>query len=316
MGAETKIEWCHHSWNPVIGCTKVDAGCTHCYAETETFPRVQRSRGRELWGPRGERHRTSPAYWKQPIKWDRDAAAAGERRRVFCASMSDVFEDHPVWNGGVRAEVLGLIDETPHLDWLLLTKRPAHAAEILSAEISDETVPHPRRNLWLGTSVSDQESADKRVPELLRAPAVIRFLSVEPLLGQVDLRNIAMPNGDLWDVLRGELIAHESGCVADDETPRIDWVIVGGESGPHARPCDVAWIRDIVLQCKNANVPCFVKQMGSVSRVHDVFDLSDSAFETFDAHGNMPHFPATVRLLDKGGDLPEDLRVREFPVTA
>lgn len=174
MGAETKIEWCDHTFNPWIGCTKVSPGCANCYAAVNTFTRAQRAHGRELWGPDAARHVTSEAKWREPIRWDAAAKAAGIRRRVFCASMADVFEDRPDL-AEPRARLAYVIGKTPNLDWLLLTKRPENIARLW---ITDVVPP----NVWLGTTVEDQERADERIPHLLAVPAAVRFLSVEPLL--------------------------------------------------------------------------------------------------------------------------------------
>jgi protein gp37 len=260
----SSIEWTHHTFNPWIGCTRVSPGCQHCYAETMMDKRY----GKVKWGPQGKRMRTSTDYWKQPLKWNREAAAAGERRRVFCASLADVFEskrdqarDMHSW----RSDLFSLIRMTPHLDWLLLTKRPEMIFPLFPWFIT-EIEKYP--NVWIGTSVENQEYADKRIPELLKIPAAVRFLSVEPLLGPVNL----LPYLQMQWTGMGE------------ETPMIDWVIVGGESGPGARPMHPDWARALRDQCRAAEVPFFMKQMGGAR--------------------------------DKGGDLsaiPEDLRTRQFP---
>ena len=275
MGRETKIEWCHHTFSPWRGCARVSPGCANCYAETM----AKRTGRHGTWGPAGERVVSSDAYWRQPLRWDRAAAKAGERPRVFCASMADVFEDRDDL-APHRARLFRLIEQTPNLDWLLLTKRPENIRPMLSFQQAG-----PIDNLWLGTSVEDQRRADERIPPLLAAPAAVRFLSVEPLIEPVRL------------ALDG-----------------IHWVIVGGESGPGARPCHVEWIRSIVRQCREAGVPCFTKQLGAVpilGAVEPGWPLG-RVFEADDS-GEM----VRVRLRDrKGGDpqeWPSDLRVRETP---
>lgn len=288
MAENSKIEWTTHTFNPWIGCTKVAPGCTHCYAEV-----FSKRTGKAKWGAEGTRVKTSEAYWAKPLKWDRDAAAAGERPRVFCASMADVFEDSelPVTNSrgetlyqfpdgelatmldhaqkgiscgrlatldNVRRELFELIDATPNLDWLLLTKRPQSIYRLMHA-----TGAGRRDNLWLGTSISDQATAEANVMPLLRcAPLAERlFLSIEPLLGPIDLRGIDIGLSRALDCLRGEIADDELYSVSG--APHfIDWVIVGGESGHHARPMHPDWVRRVRDDCQIASVPFFFKQWG------------------------------------------------------
>jgi protein gp37 len=294
MGTKTKIEWCDHTFNPWRGCTKVSPGCANCYAETQAKrnPSVL-----GVWGDRGTRVVASEYYWQQPLKWDRDglpctcgadrtgpSAEAHDadcqtrrRPRVFCASMADVFEDRPELVRP-RDRLFGVIRDTPHLDWLLLTKRPENFRILMTASMA------PWPNVWLGVSVEDQARADERIPILLETPAAVRFLSVEPLIGLVDLTRHLFP-----EPIPASLLGrpHSRG---------IDWTIIGGESGPGARRCDTVWIQRLVEQCKDAGVACFVKQLG--------------------AHPLMRN-GVKMRLVDKkGGDpaeWPADLCVREFP---
>lgn len=275
MGENSKIEWCHHTFNPWVGCSKVSAGCANCYAESL----MDRRLGKAQWGENGTRVRTSAAYWKQPLKWnergmvcvdcatpvgsDGDCAcgqvgATGKlrRARVFCASLADVFEDRPElapW----RADLFNLIEETPHLDWLILTKRPENILSTLEAIpwAEDDSGPKikgarclPWPNVWIGTSVENQEQADKRIPELLKVPAKVRFLSCEPLLGPIEFANVT----------------RRSDCLQVLGTPMlqgIHWVICGGESGHNARPMHPDWARSLRDQCQEAGVPFFMKQM-------------------------------------------------------
>jgi protein gp37 len=312
MGEVTKIEWCHHTFNPWRGCTKVSAGCAHCYAETLSHrnPAVLGE-----WGSNGTRVVAAESAWREPRKWDRAAKAAGERRRVFCASLADVFEaNDQVYE--TRGRLWDLIDETPNLDWLLLTKRPENLPAFVpwcfdhAGEYRENFWP----NVWLGVSVEDQAAADERIPALLEILAAVRFLSVEPLLGPVDLTRLTW-RGDRIDALDSE---------HDPAGPRIDWVIVGGESGPNARPCDVAWIRSIVDQCAAAGVSCFVKQLGAKPGEWSGpgFIPGSLTAMAIDAHlaagGSEPDddwYPLT--LADrKGGEpaeWPADLRVQEWP---
>jgi protein gp37 len=282
MGQDSKIAWTRHTFNPWIGCTKVSDGCKNCYAEALMDKRW----GKVKWGPNGTRSRTSPANWRQPIAWNAAAEAAGERHRVFCASLADVFEGRPELDEWL-VDLLLLIDETPHLDWLLLTKRPENVAKFMPTSFQK----YPRGNVWIGTSVEDQSTADVRIPHLLamRWP-VVRFVSYEPALGPVKFGG--------W--LRGhDGFCEDAGCSGGHA--RIDWVIVGGESGAGARDCRESWMAAVVGDCRAAGVPAFVKQMGS----------------TFVRDRDWVGVAHQAKLRDrKGGDIsefPVDLRVREFP---
>jgi len=254
MGQDSKIEWTHHTFNPWWGCVKVSDGCKHCYADT-----FSKRYGHDIWGVDKPRRFFGDKHWNEPVKWNREAEKAGERRRVFCASMADVFEGREDC-APHRWRLFNLIETTPNLDWLLLTKRPENILNLLPTN----WLIDPRPNVWLGTTVENQEQAGRRIPELLEAPAVVRFLSCEPLLGPVNLHEVTRnPFGGI---------------------PGIDWVIAGGESGHHARPMAEAWARDLRDQCNNAGIAFFMKQMGgAIDKRHDL------------------------------DDLPEDLRIRQFP---
>ena len=233
MARDSRIEWTDHTFNPWWGCTKVSAACDHCYAETWA-----RRIGLDIWSAGKPRRYLSETYWQQPHKWNTAAANAGSKARVFCASMADVFE----WKKGLsswRHRLWAVIEETPHLDWLLLTKRP-HLVRRL-APWGD----HWPENVWLGTTVESQKWVDKRIPYLADNPARIRFLSCEPLLGQIDL--------DGW--LRQEV---------------IQWVITGGESGPHARPSDPLWFYSIRDRCVAHGTAFHFKQWGDWAPVNTV----------------------------------------------
>lgn len=257
MAENSKIEWTHHTFNPWIGCQKVGPGCDHCYAEAMMDTRL----GRVEWGPHAARSRTSPSYWRKPLAWNAAAKAAGQRHRVFCASLADVFDNHasilPEW----RDDLWSLISATPHLDWMMLTKRPGNIANMLPVPFDFEK-QYP--NVWLGCTVVNQAEADRDIPKLLAVPAAVRFLSMEPLLGPVDL------TAHLWgraepcpgcprdaDCDCGALPRHMLG-----EEPDIALVIVGGESGPGARPMHPDLARSLRDQCVAAGVPFFFKQWG------------------------------------------------------
>ncbi|NBS69878.1 phage Gp37/Gp68 family protein [bacterium] len=269
MGKDSAISWTHHTFNPWWGCEKISPACTHCYAETfaKRFPA---SRG--LWGKNSTRRFQSDKYWNAPLKWNRDAAASGERRRVFCASMADVFEDRADLVPH-RARLFELIRRTPNLDWLLLTKRPenwnmltSQAAINMPTEngthwIDEWTSGTAPKNVWLGTTVENQEMADKRIPALLKIPAKVRFLSCEPLLGPVDLRAFA----GVKECKKAWLL--KDGTIHDISFPKvdgIDWVICGGESGAHARPMHPDWARSLRDQCAASGVPFHFKQWGDI----------------------------------------------------
>lgn len=326
MSETTGITWTDSTFNPWIGCTKVSPGCAHCYAESEDARRKWTPDG---WGKGKARKRTSESYWKQPLKWDRNAAneladwqkhcdlhgghahyAKPKRPRVFCASLADWLDDEvPIeW----LADLLKLIHDTPNLDWQLLTKRPGAWHRLLSdvyeANRDEEFVwmlrdwlanDNPPKNVWIGTSVEDQQRADERIPHLLKIPAKVRFLSVEPLLEDLDLEypKSIFPKGPQMCC-----DGRECGCRGQPIDPPlihgIHWVIVGGESGPNARPCYVEWVQSIVDQCKSADVAIFVKQLGR--------NVVGTEMQKW-----------VCRIKDpKGGNMtewPEELRIREFP---
>lgn len=244
--AETKIEWADYTFNPWVGCTKISPACDHCYAETW----AKRAGHPELW--QGQRRRTSDANWKQPLKWDRAAkySMSGRRPKVFCASLADVFDNQadPQW----RSDLFQLIEDTPNLDWLLLTKRPQNI-ERMSWPRWDAGWP---RNIWLGTTVENQEQANLRIPHLLTVPTRIHFLSCEPLLGPLDLRNIQPRDRDELNALAG--FDFDQGLPGH----AVDWVIAGGESGPKARLSHPDWFRSLRDQCADAGAAFFFKQWG------------------------------------------------------
>jgi protein gp37 len=289
----SKIEWTDHTFNPWVGCTKISPACANCYAEGW----AKRTGHADLWT--GERRRTSAENWRQPLKWNKEAAASGIRRKVFCASLADVFDNQvPVrW----RDDLWHYIAMTPYLDWLLLTKRPQNIAKMLPTKAAG----HPEwgdgwPNVWLGTTVENQTEADRRIPDLLSTPAAVRFLSCEPLLGPVDIRQwqhdygcgcgwggnspLSYCNECGWRGDNayygepcpecGETLADYNACPECDghdgdgmsfgpnSLPRVDWVICGGESGPHARPMHPEWARGLRDQCKAAGVPFLFKQWG------------------------------------------------------
>ena len=246
----SNIEWTDHTFNPWEGCQKVGPGCDNCYAEVRN---ARFSGGQSVnWGPAAPRRRTSERNRNLPLKWNAEHAAFfaghGRRQRVFCASLADVFDN--AVPGEWRADLFDLILRTPNLDWLLLTKRIGNVHGMLPPTVNDFGSVYP--NVWLGATIVNQEEADRDIPKLLQTPAAVRFLSMEPLLGPV-----ALPFDRLneWNFLA---VSHQQPHAARS----IDWVIVGGESGPHARPMHPEWPRSLRDRCSTAGVPFFFKQWG------------------------------------------------------
>lgn len=316
MSAASKISWTDSSFNPWIGCTKISPGCAHCYAAEQDKLRKWTPEG---WGGPRKRSKT----WGDPVKWERDwavfqqvnmrdgtqhrgdmksiaalelntgdiVACGPVRRRVFCASLADWLDDAvPIeW----LADLLQLIHETPHLDWLLLTKRPENwrprvdaayhwigerHAELLQREPHRVTEPaigvmamlsnwlgghETPANVWLGTTVENQEYAARRIPQLLAIPAAVRFLSVEPMLGPADVMKVLVNHKLAFfeQNHRGGLLASAMSATIDS-MPWIDWVICGGESGPQRRAFEIEWAQSLADQCTAAGVAFFMKQDG------------------------------------------------------
>ena len=325
MSTNSNIEWTHHTFNGWWGCTKVHAGCKNCYAEA-----TDARWGGDHWG-NGPR-RMILGEWGKPAQWNKAAKDAGEIHRVFCSSMCDVFEDYqgPVvdqqgkrveftgtdtlgvragqfdyengkvfWSiDALRERVFRIIESTPNLHWLLLTKRPENITRMVP---SHWLVKWPE-NVMTGTSPCDQPTAEVCIPDLLRVPGR-HFLSCEPLIGAVDLLRIPNTSPPM------------PGCPNGAPSRRIDWVIVGGESGRGARPFHIKWARSLVAQCKGAAVPVFIKQLGARPIGYCPCKQDDG-----DPHQGCPTCggdgDVALELRDhKGGDMsewPEDLRVREF----
>lgn len=235
MAENSEISWTHHTFNAWMGCTKVSEACQFCYAESLT-----KRFGKAVWGPSAPRQMMSDAYWKQPAKWDRKAAQAGERHRVFCSSLADVFEGPETMPAeswalveAARDHLWETIRATPNLDWLLLTKRPDNIEAMKPDDLA--------ANVWLGTTIEKQKYID-RAGYLYGNSAAVRFLSLEPLLELVDLESEC---------------GHGIGCQPADF---IDWVIVGGESGHHPRPLEAQWALDVREQCREHGIAFHFKQ--------------------------------------------------------
>lgn len=303
MSENTKIEWADHTFNPWEGCQKVGPGCDNCYAEARN---ARFAGGQAInWGPGAPRRRTSAANWRKPLMWNAQryvqCAACGYRcdlrdfhgvagpvdwtmcpacscqdfhdvrARVFCASLADVFDNQvdPKW----RADLFALIGECRNLDWLVLTKRIGNVRGMIQ-EAARTTLCLNRPfstalpdNVWLGATIVNQAEADRDIPKLLELSAAKRFLSMEPLLGPVDLTPAYLPCPNSHDIVMDPETGSEECCRRCDYTGisdemGIDWVIVGGESGPNARPMHPDWARSLRDQCHAAGVPFLFKQWG------------------------------------------------------
>lgn len=309
MANTTGISWCDSTFNPWIGCTKISPACDNCYAERD----FDKRRHAVTWGHGQPRHRTSVTNWKQVERWDAksfyecascgwrgenkcddegvdvcphcDAMVEKDRRRVFCASLADVFDNEVQIEWFV--DLLDIIRKTPNLDWLLLTKRIGNwqkrliaarnfVAEQLSAG-NPETdalfdfidlwfLGDAPSNVWLGATVCNQAEADRDIPNLLSVPASVRFLSIEPMLGKIDLTVLGADKPNQIDALMG--VMRSNWPLSLDPSPPeyfpgLDWVICGGESGPKARPMHPDWVRSLRDQCAEAGTAFFFKQWGA-----------------------------------------------------
>lgn len=230
MAEDTNIEWTDHTFNPWWGCAKVSPGCAHCYAET-----LSNRYGNDVWGTNAPRRFFGENHWNEPRKWNKAANSDRERKRVFCASMADVFENRPDLEEP-RKRLFGLIKETAWLDWLLLTKRPENivplAEKIHKGFGKTWSFQDDLPNVWLGTSAENQKFWDERVPQLVDIPATVHFVSAEPLLGPISMNGVYP-----------------------------EWLIVGGESGRGARPMELQWVESLRKQSEG-KTSFFFKQWG------------------------------------------------------
>lgn len=315
MSGKTRIEWATDQWNPITGCSKVSHGCKHCYAERE-WPRLAAPRDKPniYTGRAFTAVSCHPEKLDIPLRWTKS-------RRIFVNSMSDLFhEDVP---DEFIDQVFAVMASAPHHTFQVLTKRPERmrtyvsdgslydrlqrAAYTIRAEWPGRHALHrvpitdpsrfPLRNVWLGVSVEDQATADERIPLLLQTPATVRWISAEPLLGTVDLFHVRNSTSNA--------LSEEVGVVFHGK--ELDWVVVGGESGPQSRPFDIVWARNIIAQCKAANVACFIKQLGArpgyrgKPPFNDWHDLYSNGERLRDRKGGNP------------SEWPSDLCVREYP---
>lgn len=257
--SKSKIEWTDAVWNPTTGCSKVSSGCANCYAERE-WHRLAGNPMTAYYGRKFNDVACHPERLDQPLRWKKP-------RKIFVNSMSDLFHDDVPEK--FIAKVFAIMDLARHHTYMVLTKRPERAARLLSDDdfqfhvgwfqsqaIREFNLPEPKeigpfplKNVWLGVSVENQATADERIPLLLQTPAVVKFISAEPLLGPVSLAGFDGETYRPWlDSVAWKV--------------DIDWVIVGGESGPNARPMHPDWVRSLRDQCQAAGVPFFFKQWG------------------------------------------------------
>lgn len=279
MSDKTGIQWTDATFNVWWGCTKVSPGCDHCYAERDAKRFAPNS---VLWGEGSTRRLFGDKHWRAPLLWNDKAARAGKPYRVFCSSMADVFDkDGP---DSERARLWALIEATPALTWQLLTKRVGNVLRMVPPTWRDG-FPN---NVHMGISVVNQEEAERDIPKLLAIAARVHFLSCEPLLGPIDLR-LVRP-APLW---AGD--GPGAMCASFDRLG-LHWIIVGGESGPYARPFHLEWAGDLVRQCKAAGVPVFVKQMGARAMVASSTGAPIRFLFSDRAGGEMHEWPVALRV--------------------
>jgi protein gp37 len=264
---KSKIEWTDNTFNPWTGCTKVSPGCANCYAELSEATRFKKVE----WGRGTSRLLNSDDYWEKPLKWNTTAKAEGTRMKVFCASTADVFDDevNPEW----RTRLWKLIKDCPWLDWQLLTKRPQNMPGMLPSDWGNGW-----ENVWLGTSVENQEWANARIPLLTAVPAKVHFLSVEPLLGPIQFTTL------------------------ND----IEWIILGGESGPGSRAMDKTWVVDIQGQVSAADIPFFFKQWGQHNERQERMGSKKDAGHELDGKTYREFPVVTVAVAPDASDLARD----------
>lgn len=262
MAENSAIEWTDHTFNPWMGCTKVGPGCDHCYAESMN----RWLRKGENWGPGAPRRTYSADHWDKPLKWNRAAAKAGKSIKVF-PSVCDPFDNAAP--PAERERFWNMIDLTPNLTWLLLTKRIGNAMHMMPKRWIDAG---GARNVWLGATIVNQEEADRDIWKLLETPARVRFLSCEPLLEYVTVFSMDGPVD-----------------VADGMPSPIHWVIAGGESGRGARPAHPDWFRNLRDQCAAVDVPFLFKQHGEHLPVETEVTASEGHIVTaLEGMGELP----------------------------
>ena len=317
MSDKTGIAWTDATWNPVTGCSKVSQGCKHCYAERDwgrlsANPKATNYYGRAFTDVACHEDRLD-----QPLRWKKP-------RMIFVNSMSDLFhEDVP---DAFINKVFAVMALAKQHTFQVLTKRPErmlrwfdpgfdnreHAVgqamrEIAAARGGDDAgLPEwPLPNVWLGVSVEDQATADERIPLLLRAPAAVRWISAEPILGRIDLEHVQLDEDTYYNALTGDTLMLSHTIIPMENT--LNWVVLGGESGNSARVLDALHLRSLLMQCQKAGTPVFVKQLG-----YRFMDLDRVVYGA-----GVPTTDIARQLRNRAGadmdEWPEDLRVREWP---
>jgi protein gp37 len=304
MGDQSAIEWTEATWNPIVGCSRVSEGCRHCYAERQAY----RAEAMGIPQYEGMTHKVgSEIRWtgkvalvesalELPLKWKKP-------RRIFVNSMSDLFHEK-VPDEWIDRIATVMVEASQHT-FQVLTKRPERMLAYLAGRkhlidtVENRPVEWPSRNIWWGVSVEDQATADARIPLLLQTPAAMRWVSYEPALGPVFFPTVHVFGGREWT------------------GPKIDWIVIGGESGPGARPFDLAWARQTIAQCRRSSTPVFVKQIG----LSPYSTTEEPLFRAklllprteVEAARFYPTDPLGDRKGGRLGDWPADLRVREYP---
>ena len=352
MAETTTIGWTDATWNPITGCSMISAGCTHCYAQTLAGTRMKNHWSRKgltketplgpVWN--GE-VRVNRKWLDQPLHWKKP-------RMVFVCAHADLF--HEAVDDHWRDVIFAVMAATPHHTYQILTKRAGGARDYLNRcsqrpieswaesmwEARDISLDQstcrriaraivnaawPLPNVWVGVSVEDQANAEHRIPLLLDTPAAVRWISAEPLLGPVDLTRLKTEELTWQDALNGR--AHAGPSVWSGQR-KLDWVVVGGESGRHARRMDLQWVRKVVGECHAAKVPVFVKQLGlhpgEICNPVDATDRERADWKrngwTHVISGEGEQWNRDLRLKDKKGsdpsEWPEDLQVQEYPGNA
>ena len=347
MAETTTIGWTDATWNPITGCSMISAGCTHCYAQTLAGTRMKNH-----WSRRGLTRKTpSGPVWNGEVRFNRkwlDQPLHWKKpRMVFVCAHADLF--HEAVDDEWIDMVFAVMVMSNRHTFQVLTKRATRMRGYLSstdtvgrvaslvAELSTKLygksstrIEHREdgmtglvlRNVWLGVSVEDQANAERRIPLLLDTPAAVRWISAEPLLGPIDLTRLKTEELTWQDALNGR--AHSAQSTWRYE-PKLDWVVVGGESGRHARRMDLQWVRKVVGECQAAQVPVFVKQLGrypgEICKPVDATDLERANWKrngwTHVISGEGEQWNRDLRLKDKKGsdpsEWPDDLQVQEYP---
>jgi protein gp37 len=291
----SNIEWTDATWNPVTGCSIASPGCNNCYAMQLAGTRLQHhpSRAGLTKMVKGGKHvwtgevRFNEQWLTQPLHWRRP-------RMIFVCAHGDLFHENVPWEW--LDQTFDVMERADWHTYQVLTKRSAEMLAYIKHRYAGRTPP---KHIWLGVSAERQKEADERIPDLLATPAAVRFVSLEPLLGPIDLTHIRIPLAGASYMTRSALEATDNlnkGAATPGRDQRLDWIILGGESGDGARPFDIDWARSILRQCKVAGVPAFMKQLGSNP-------YSD---------GRPMHAAPRGKYGDPAG-WPPELRVREMP---